>query len=337
MRPLLGEVWSQITVHYIISSSSVDNNTALTESGGGLDMRAGKIVIEDSSISNNTAIQSNGGGVAIRVRSKVTLTNSRVTNNRAIDGDGGGIYISSEGPRSTLSGSNSTISGNTARFYGGGISADGQGGQVAIEITNFTIANNHSSSRGGGMWTRSAETIKFRNSTIARNTSPIGGAINAFNTSLSLYNSTVADNTTNSAAAAISNGTVGLKLVNTIISNPAGGADCTVIAGSINTDSATIVQDGSCNTQRAIDPQLGPLADNGGNTLTMALKPNSPARNTGILATCETRDQRGQLRDDGDGACDVGAIEFNQNDDFGEEDSFFVIPLKNKKAVIVPL
>ena len=56
-----------------------------------------------------------------------------------------------------------------------------------------------------------------------------------------------------------------------------------------------------------IDPLLGPLADNGGPTLTLALQPGSPAINRGY-PVAPPRDQRGYGRL---GVPDVGAFEFN--------------------------
>ncbi len=58
------------------------------------------------------------------------------------------------------------------------------------------------------------------------------------------------------------------------------------------------------------DPMLGPLADNGGPTLTMALLPGSPAIDAGDDAAAPSTDQRGFPRPVG-AASDIGAYECN--------------------------
>jgi hypothetical protein len=58
-----------------------------------------------------------------------------------------------------------------------------------------------------------------------------------------------------------------------------------------------------------IDPKLGPLADNGGPTLTMALLPGSPAIDAGNTSLAPATDQRGVPRPFSL-AADIGAFEF---------------------------
>ncbi|WP_345309022.1 choice-of-anchor Q domain-containing protein [Candidatus Villigracilis saccharophilus] len=62
------------------------------------------------------------------------------------------------------------------------------------------------------------------------------------------------------------------------------------------------------------DPLLGPLANNGGPTQTMALLSGSPAINAGDDADCEATDQRGVTRPQGS-HCDIGAYEANGGGD----------------------
>ena len=57
------------------------------------------------------------------------------------------------------------------------------------------------------------------------------------------------------------------------------------------------------------DPKLGPLADNGGPTLTMALMIGSPAIDAGTAPDAPATDQRGIVRPQGSGM-DIGAYEF---------------------------
>ncbi|MCP4657673.1 MAG: hypothetical protein GY856_19885, partial [bacterium] len=66
------------------------------------------------------------------------------------------------------------------------------------------------------------------------------------------------------------------------------------------------------------DAMIGPLADNGGPTMTHALLRGSPALDTALDAECPAADQRGAPRPrprdgDGDGvaSCDVGAYEMS--------------------------
>ncbi len=58
------------------------------------------------------------------------------------------------------------------------------------------------------------------------------------------------------------------------------------------------------------DPQLGPLAQNGGVTQTMLLSLGNPAINAGTNSGCPTTDQRGLPRD---AQCDIGAFEYTDS------------------------
>jgi hypothetical protein len=106
-----------------------------------------------------------------------------------------------------------------------------------------------------------------------------------------------------------------LTLTNTIITGNqwyacekfASGTTGNVVSGGNN-----LVQDDSCNPVGSDlivgDALLGPLADNGGPTLTHALLSGSPALDAADPAACPATDQRGVARPQGAG-CDVGAFE----------------------------
>jgi hypothetical protein len=62
-----------------------------------------------------------------------------------------------------------------------------------------------------------------------------------------------------------------------------------------------------------VNPMLGPLANNGGPTMTQALPRSSPAVDAGGLpssSSCPAADQRGESRPWGP-ACDIGAFELH--------------------------
>ena len=80
-----------------------------------------------------------------------------------------------------------------------------------------------------------------------------------------------------------------------------------------NIDSGTSCGFGGGPNMFNTDPLLGPLADNGGYTETMALLPGSPALEAGNGLICsmipvDGVDQRGVARPIGIG-CDIGAYE----------------------------
>ena len=77
--------------------------------------------------------------------------------------------------------------------------------------------------------------------------------------------------------------TVGGLLINTLLATNNPGSNC---FGTITDAGHNLSSDGSCaftdiGSLNNTDPKLGPLADNGGPTLTMALLPGSPAIDAG--------------------------------------------------------
>ena len=179
---------------------------------------------------------------------------------------------------STVSGNTEVVTGRKASPRGGNLDSGG-----TVTIVNSTI---------------------FGNSQIATSGALTGGsAITNLGTELSLLNVTVAGN---SGAPAIANFAT-LATRTSIFSNAPGG-NCD---GALTSQGANIESTDQCGLHAAgdqvgTDPLLGPLADNGGQTDTLALLPASPAIDRGT--DCPPVDQRGVARPQGP-ACDIGAVE----------------------------
>ncbi len=116
-------------------SSIIDNAT--TETGGGISVEKGDLIVQDSLISGNEA--SSGGGVSKGAYGYAEVSRTTITGNTASD-DGGGVSGAVELH-------NVTISDNTAT-RGGGIFFPGDHGNVA----NSTITGNTASGAGGGIF-----------------------------------------------------------------------------------------------------------------------------------------------------------------------------------------
>jgi hypothetical protein len=95
---------------------------------------------------------------------------------------------------------------------------------------------------------------------------------------------------------------------NTIVAS--GGLNCfgAITSAGHNLDSGNTCGFGAAGDLKNTSPLLGPLANNGGPTLTHAELNGSPTIDRGDPATCPNVDQRGVARPFGP-ACDIGAFE----------------------------
>jgi hypothetical protein len=201
--------------------------------------------------------------------------------------------------------SNSTISGNGDGF-GGGLFNDG-----TMTISNSTIADNGGTGLINGM-SSSESTMSIANSTIVGNGG--GGLFNSG--TMTITNITVADNT---GDVGLENGAT-MSMSGSIFANNTVG-DCLSGLndfGSFTDKGYNLSSDSSCGFTGTGDlqnanPQLGPLASNGGPTQTLALLKGSPASDVIPLSSglCPATDQRGHKRPDNrlESACDIGAFE----------------------------
>jgi hypothetical protein len=150
-----------------------------------------------------------------------------------------------------------------------------------------------------------------------------GGVYDASNGVFTAVNGTIASNSVSSVAGgynwtnygfadganiAVTNGTIWLR--NSILAYPNTNHNAW---GTITDAGYNMSSDGSANFNSGssfnfTDPLLGPLANNGGPTLTMALSWNSPAVDFGTSVGAPLTDQRGVTRPAGLGF-DMGAFE----------------------------
>jgi large repetitive protein len=280
--------------------------------GGGLYAAAssGAISLANVEVSENAAAI--GGGIyAIASSGSVTLTRARLVGNGAGVVGGAAVLAASTG----VSVTDSTIADNVAGVQAAGLYLSAGAGTV---MQGTTVSGNRllaPTGVGGGAFFLSGGPSTITSSTFSGNLAELqgGGAYFGVGT-FTVRNATFADNVAPTGSA-IQNATA-VTLVSSIVSGaaPSHCAGNPIVSEGSNIDSA-----GTCGLAGAgdqvADPQLGPLADNGGPTLTHQPAPTSPALDAGEASGCPATDQRGQARPadgngDGTAVCDVGAVEF---------------------------
>ncbi len=282
-----------------ITSTTISNCIAST--GGGLDF---KYTATANDLTINGCTASSGGGISIS--GNVNLTNTKITNNTA-SSNGGGIYISNGDPSIT----STTISGNSAN-KGGGIYIQTDS-NISPSLNNSTLSNNSSTSDGGGIYAYAEQpemssinlNMTISSSTICGNTSGGNGAglyaygygedqwgFNTSTTNVTFNNSILTYNSDGSGYEDI----LGENTYNfygdyNIIGGALIGGNSTNYSYSNGMGSALFENYSEILANTIYKPVL---ADNGGNTETVALASNSIANGTGSSAL--TYDQRGYTR-----------------------------------------
>ncbi|MCA9259999.1 MAG: hypothetical protein KDA61_12395 [Planctomycetales bacterium] len=213
-----------------------------TPSDGGAIYNQENLTLANSALSGNSADL--GGGI-LNIGS-VTISRSTLSDNSA--SKGGGVLNSGSAIITQ-----STLSGNQAAFEGGGI-------QNALEATltiNRGTLSGNSAARGGGVWNFGTADIK--QSIISGNTTGAGGEI--LNYSNYFYI-----------------GRVNLNAFN-LIGDSSQTTEEALRGVAPGVEDILATSDG--NEPTPLHAILGPLANNGGPTLTHALAPNSPALDAG--------------------------------------------------------
>jgi hypothetical protein len=278
-----------------MTDCQVINNSAPTGPGthgygGGIFVNADSpATLNHCAISSNSADVS-GGGVFMNNGGIINMTACTVSGNKA-GMSGGGVFVNTGG---TLNMTACTVSGNKAGTNqagaGGGISM----GDATATLINCTVSGNAAApGGGGGLFVTDKSHLTLQNTTVAFNSATLGGGIyndpSTYSSTVSMESSIVAANSGNSGALGID--VYGVFAENfSLIGDPIG---------------ATVTGANNLNDQ---NPLLGPLADNGGPTLTHALQAGSPAIDKGSNPAGLTTDQRGASRVSG-AAADMGAFE----------------------------
>lgn len=313
-----GAIWSydgDITLQ-----DSVISNSEVYDAGGAAAYTAyGDISLTRSTVSGNEAYAYGVTTGALTSKyGNVELMQSTVSNNEAYGYNiafGGGVYAN--GVAAMIQ---STISQNSAYGNVYGAWAGGVYGYYGAYIIESTISGNHADSNGGGFTT---ENLMMFNSTVSGNDSGgYAGGGSVFGGQATLTNSTITGNSAGSATGGLwMTGATVAKLNSTILfgnteSSPSvygadigayGGATVDPAYGNNLVGNTFLVMPvGTLTT----DPLLGPLANNGGPTLTHALGAGSPAIDTGNNIPNFPNDQRGAGFDRVVGAAaDIGAFE----------------------------
>lgn len=255
---------------------------------------SGEMTIEDSSVQDNLSRDGAGGikNVGVLIIRRTTIA-ANIGANEDVCQMGGGIanYNELEITDSLIQGNSKSQALYGEGCLGGAIYNSGRynSGRTTL-IKNTTITQNKlrcardCDNQGGGIANVESAILELENVTIYDNQG--GGLYNESGSSITLAGSIVAGNEY---------------------------SNCRNVNGEIASLGHNIDNDNSCELtatgdQQSVDPQLGPLRDNGGPTFTHALLPNSPVIDIGNYVNCPVADQRGVSRPQG-AACDAGAYE----------------------------
>lgn len=264
-----------------VNRSTLSGNS--TKTGGGI-YNDGKLTVSGSTLSDNSSDA--GGGIYNFYRGTVTVSASTLSRNSAKTYYGGGIYNFDRG---TLTVSNTTLAGNSAT-YGGGI----YNPYGTLALSNSTLSGNFAKTGGGGIYNGFID---------------FPGVFVSYTATLTVKSSIVAGNSGNSLSPdlyqksglptpTVTDSLIGDNSGTDLVEAPVGAPD-----GNGNFIGAATAP---------VDPRLGPLADNGGPTQTMALLAGSPTIDQGANPDKLTTDQRGVpfVRTFG-AKTDMGAYEVN--------------------------
>jgi predicted outer membrane repeat protein len=302
----------------VLDSLSVTNSTFTDNTSiyGGAIASLNSLTLDNVTFSANRSIYDGsetprGDGGAVYVSGQASITNSTFTDNEALDGNGGAIYVEAG---STVNIARTTFSENEGGITGGALANDG-----SIDVRESTFHANKGAGAAiyNGVYSEIDESpvTALSNTTVSDNTSTASGALAALRGKITLAYVTVAGN---SGASGIAEGQfASFEFSNSVFADntPSNCLGLKPIGQSLGFN---LSSDDSCelfalNDAPSTDPLLGPLADNGGPTLSRLPEPLSPAIDEGQCLPGFATDQRGIARPQGV-SCDRGAVERSPED-----------------------
>lgn len=323
-----GGLYAAASVNLV--DDQINNNTLtggpdLLTAGGGV-FAGGNLIMQRDTVQGNIATAAvqqlvsagQGGGIAagggVAATSNANISNSTISGNTALggtgkyayniypanyggDAQGGGLFTSSS---CTIT--NSTIALNAAK---GGV-----GGHGDIESGTGQAGAAGGNGAGGGIYTTG--TLVLADSTVSGNTVAAGAG--GAGASGDGYTAPAGPPGTATADG------IDIAAGSTTLTNSIVAANGTMdIAGNANASSGFnligigggLANGVNGNQVGVTNPQLSPLANNGGPTQTMLPQPGSPAINAGsnaLIPSGVTADQRGLPRI-ANGTVDIGSVE----------------------------
>ncbi len=323
-----GGLWNS-TGRMTVTNVTLSNNTAAgaaaDDGGGGIFNNGGDVEIINSLLLRNAATGTAGsGGGTFNLGGTLDITGTTFSGNRASRA-GGGIE---DAAGTSVVINASTLIGNTtgnAPGNGGGLHITGAGN---VRLDSSTVASNTASAEGGGLWNSAVGTLTVNNSTISNNrangTGPDAGGGGVYNDggAVTITNATIASNISPDGAGGgiFSQMNASTSVGNSIVATNTAMQGIDVFGAftslGYNLIGTTLDSSGfdestdKTGTTARLDPKLGPLADNGGPTLTRALLSGSPAINAGGGSNAPSFDQRGSgFPRVANGQIDIGAFE----------------------------
>src|SRR5262245_55645678 len=290
--------------HIINASVTISGMTIANGSnnlGGGILQEGGSLAVSNCILVKNKAL--NGAAIA-QTGGTLTMIDCTISNNNAAS-TASGIYTQSNAVTRLRRCTLAANTGNGFSTAGGGITQNG----LSLTLETCTFFGNSALGNGGAILHNSGVT-GITNCTIYANNALQGGGIAVIGGTVTIRNSIMASNTsivTGSGAAPDCYGG--------IIS-----AGFNLVGNAANSSGWGSTGDMTGSPAAPMNPQLGPLQNNGGPTWTMAPLGASLAIDRGNSSGI-TNDQRGAVRpfdrsapnDPGGDGSDIGAFEVGPN------------------------